>query len=261
MITSFKGGVGKSTVTANLGSALAGRGRRVLLCDCDFRMRCLDLLLGMESRLVYDISDAAAGSIPVEKALLIREDNPSMALLGAPFHYRDNLNAESFSRVLARAKEAFSPDYILLDTPGDPGGEEEESAPVRIAAASADRALIVATHQSSSVRAAEQTGRRLEALGVRRQHLIINEYRSEAVKKWVLPGTIDIIDRSALQLLAVIPHDERLPELQEQGKLAAELPARGWRRSNSAVAFANLAARVEGETIPLFTGFRGRMAQ
>lgn len=251
MITSFKGGVGKSTITANTAMMLAQMGKRVLCVDCDFRMRSLDLIMGMESRVVYDVCDLAAGSVPPEKAVVHAENQDGLMLLAAPYRYRENLTAQSFGEAIDRCREALEPDFILLDTPGDNG------EPLRIAASCAELALIIATHQPASIRAAEQTGMQLEEMGVSQSRLLINCFQPQAVKKGLRPGIIEMIDRTCVRLIGVICEDDALSALQENGFLIDHLRRRG-RSCDTVQAFDNLARRLCGEQVPLFWGFRGR---
>ena len=137
-------------------------------------------------------------------------------------------------------------DYILIDTPGDNGG------PLRLAAAAADRALVIATHQPASIRAAERTALQLRDLCVEDRRLIINNFEFSAVRKGLRPGVIDIIDRTCVQLIGVIPFDYRMSQLQENGELIDTL-----RHCDTRTAFYNIAYRIihKNAQLPLFSGF------
>jgi len=247
MITSFKGGVGKTTITANLAMALAYSGKRVLAIDCDFNMRCLDLVMGLESSVVYDICDVCRGSVPLSRAVI--KDSRSDNLFFCPAPYTSNITQaikefENLPSVLATAKEEYNLDYILLDTPGD------LTQIMSIVSKCIDRALIVATHAPSSIRAAEKTSSTLYSLGVKDRKLIINNFDMDAVKRGRLPGIIGIIDRTFVQLIGVVPYSSRIGEMQETGSLISET-----KKNNIYHAFNNITVRLSGKSIPLFTNF------
>lgn len=246
MITSFKGGVGKSTITANLAITLAESGKRTLALDCDFNMRCLDLIMGLESFVVYDICDVCRGSVPFSKAVISDPRSENLFFCPAPYAAGSTVEPARFTEVLRDAADEYDFDYILIDTPGD------MSPVLEAATMAADRALIVATHQPASIRAAERTSAALSRMDVADRRLIINNFDAAAVKRGVRPGIIDIIDRTYIQLIGVIPFTRQLSELQESGALVDCIP-----RSDAAAAFRNMARRLDGHSVPLFEGFGG----
>ncbi|MBR6682401.1 MAG: P-loop NTPase [Clostridia bacterium] len=246
MVTSFKGGVGKSTVAANLALTFAQGGKKTLLVDCDFRMRSLDILLGVENDIIYDISDAMAGTCPLEKAIITDDRCEDLLFLPAPFNYRDGIDEESFSAVLKQAKETLMLDYIVLDTPGSSGQEH------RAVTKNADEAYIIATHSFPSIRAAECTGRELEDLHVIERKLIINMFDTSGKDLDRKPTVVDIIDQTSIKLGGIIPHDSKITLMQDEGIMLDSV-----KESNIAKAFINIAKREEGKNVPLFTGFRG----
>ena len=247
-VTSCKGGVGKSTVTANLGWTLANRGRRVLLIDLDFGMRCLDLILGLEDRAVYDIQDVMEGGVPLDRALVQTQQNERLYFCAAPFHSDVCLDVKQFAQMLRTEADALAFDYILLDTPGDLGH------PFALACAVCDMALIVASHGPTAIRAAECTGRAAAEQGVMQLKLVINNFDlrdKKGLSSGRRAGVMDIIDRTYLPLLGVIPYDETFAKRQEQGALVSSLP-----KTNVAAAFTNIAARIEGQSTVLFDHFK-----
>lgn len=244
LITSCKGGVGKSTVAANLAMSLARRGKKVLLADCDFDMRCLDLLLGVENDVVYDLYDAAKGRCELERVLLRDERCERLWFAPAPYKGGRDITAEEFSGVLDKALEYEPFDYIMLDTPGSLG------VPAILESERVNCAVIVASHQPTSIRAAEQTGAQLEKYGIFDQRLLINSFDFESALKGDRPGINEIIDKSFIKLCGIVPYDRALMLGAEVGKLACEL-----KKSNGGAAFDNIAARLCGDNIPLFDGF------
>lgn len=245
LITSFKGGVGKSTVTANLSMILAKQNMRVLALDCDFNMRCLDLIMGYESRVVYDICDIITGKIPAERAVINDSREKNLFFCAAPYNFSGEIDTGRFKKTLENLTELFKLDYIIIDTPGG------NAFPLAMIAEIADRALIIATHQPASIRAAERTNQLLDKLGVAERRLIINRFDASAVKRGRRSGIIDIIDRTYIQLIGVIPYDSALSELQERGALIDELE-----NSDIWTAFYNTAQRLTGRSVPLFKNFK-----
>lgn len=245
MITSFKGGVGKSTVTANLAMMLALLNYRVLALDCDFHMRCLDLIMGYEDRIIYDICDVLTGRISAERAVINDTRNKNLYFCAAPYNYNGIVDSANFSDTIENIAEVFKLDYIIIDTPGD------TSSMLPLISSVSDRALIVATHQPASIRAAERTSIILDELGIADRRLIINRFDAASVKKGTRTGIIDIIDRTFIQLLGIIPNDVALSELQERGALIDELY-----KTDVWAAFHNTATRLTGRNVPLFHNFK-----
>ena len=240
MITSCKGGVGKTTVCANLGMALAKTGKRVLMIDCDFGMRCLDLVCGLEDRCMYDICDVVVRHIGFDKAIVRDERSENLFFLAGPYQYHSEIDEKSFKAFIKSVKEVLELDYILMDTHGGVGEE------ILLGASVCDMALIVATHQSASIRAAEQTNIRLREMGVTNTRLILNNYDQGRVKKGVLPGIIEIIDRTCIKLIGLIPTDPSLIIAQRYGKLIDSFGV-----TDTVVAFSNIALRIIGHQVPL----------
>lgn len=247
MITSCKGGVGKSTVAANLGHTLALSGKRVLLIDLDLGMRCLDLILGLEDRALYDVSDVVSG-VPVERAVITYPGCERLHFIAAPYITDRTVDADSFKAAVGRIRDSGSYDYIIIDTPGDIG------YPFALACSVADAALIVASHGPTTIRAAEHTARQLEDKGVTNMRLIINNYDTgdhKGISRGERAGVIDIIDRTYLRLLGVIPYDASFARAQERGQLVGVKVSH-----NVATAFSNIARRVDGEQVSLFKHFK-----
>ncbi len=241
-ITSFKGGVGKTTVTANLASALTALGKQVLVADADFGNRCLDLVLGMENSTLFDCNDVAEGRIKAENAIAVRDGNNLLHFLAAPQDGKRFPSAERLSALFGSLRDKY--DWILVDS------SAEDTVLYRSFASVADDALVVSFHQTTAVRAAERTALTLAELGFRNVRLVVNSYRKDATERGVLPDILEMISRSRIRLIGVIPHDSELPLRQEQGVLAFETTAR--RPLPYEAAFVNTAKRLCGISVPLF---------
>lgn len=246
LTTSCKGGVGKSTCAVNTAFAAAKAGRRVLLCDFNPDMRCLDLMLGVEDEVVYDLYDAAKGKASLSKSIIRPERRDGLCLLAAPYSGGGELTSDELRRVFESvADEGF--DFVLIDTAGT------MVSPELLATGLISTALIVASHQPSSIRAADATGEYLMRRGVTNQRLIINSFDFDGALSGARPGINEIIDRTCITLGGIVPYDRELMLLSETGRLAADSD----RCRNSARAFENIARRLTGQYIPLFDGFAG----
>lgn len=247
LITSCKGGVGKSTCAVNIAAALALRGMRVLLCDCDFDMRCLDLMLGIENEVLYDLYDIAVGRISADKAIMKVERIEGLDFIAAPFHGGSELRSEMLKKVFMEAADHGRYDYILFDTPGALVSDE------LLEMGLADMAMIVASHQPTSLRAADKTGEYLAKWQINEQRLIINSFDLDAAIKQKRPGINEIIDRTFIRLGGIVPYDRMLMLTAENGELI--------RDGNTFAAFDNIACRIMGRYVPLFENFKGFSAR
>ncbi len=211
LITSFKGGVGKSTAAANLASKLAHAGKRTLLCDLDFDLGTLDLITGCEDRMLFDICDAAYGRREVEDCTVKFTSNPELFLLGAPFKLTDEIDPDDFAERLKKLFDGF--DYVILDTPG------ADSVTLAVGAKCADEAIVVATHNPTSIRGAEKTADKLRGAGIPCR-LLINCFDARSVSESKRAGMLGMIDATKTPLLGVVPYDRTLMFAQEKGVLA-----------------------------------------
>ena len=248
MVTSCKGGVGKSTVSANLGLALSKKGKRVLLCDCDYNIHCLDLIMGMQDNIVFHAGDVVAGRTNLGNAIVKYPQGEGLYLLAAPEDGGVEITADGFVQLIETAKELLHPDYIFLDTPGDLGKSFQYAASV------AGQALVITTNQPTSIRAAEKTAAELYDRGIE-PRLIINYFDLSDLRSYAKDGRsgiVEIIDQTYTRLIGVIPFQYQLGRAQEKGSLYDSL------RGDIVAAFENIACRMTGEEVPLFRDFRDR---
>ncbi len=244
IVTSAKGGIGKSTAALGLAAALAKAGHRTLLADCDIGNRCLDLMAGLENDVLYDLSDVAAERCTPEKALLTLEGIPELRFCAAPVAaITDDADLSTYTAALTRLADAAEASYVICDTAG--------TGPFVRAIASefADGALVIATQQPASIRAAEHTASLMEGWGQLPCRLVISLFEDRAAADGIRAGLLEIIDRTHIRTIGVVPRDRSLMLAQEEGRLPAE-------KSRGARAFKNIAARLTGEEIPLFSGIR-----
>jgi len=239
VVTSGKGGVGKTTVTANLGTALALRDRKVCVVDADIGLRNLDVVMGLENRIVYDLVHAIEGVCRLKQALIKHKKAEKLFLLPASqTRSKDAITPEQMKGLMTRLKEEEQFDYILVDCPA---GIEQG---FRNAVAGADEALIVTTPEVSAIRDADRVIGLLQAAEIYEPKLIINRLSPEMVKKGDMMDQDDIIDILAIELIGVIPEDERVVISTNTGE-----PIVLTENSKSAEAFKRIARRIEGESV------------
>ncbi len=240
VLTSGKGGVGKTTCTANLGMALAQKEQRVAVVDADFGLRNLDLLLGLENRIVFTALDVLSGECRLEQALVKDKRQPNLALLpAAQSRSKEAITPEQMAELVSKlAAEAY--DFVLIDSPaGIEGG-------FRNAIAAAQEAIVVTTPEISAVRDADRVIGLLEASDIKLKRLIINRLKPAMVQEEQMMSVQDVLDILAIPLLGVIPDDERVIVSTNRGEpLVLEK-----KLSLAGVAFSNIARRLLGETVP-----------
>lgn len=239
VITSGKGGVGKTTTCANLGVALASLGHKVALVDADIGLRNLDVVMGLENRIVYDLVDVVEGFCRLRQALIKDKRLDGLFLLpAAQTKDKTSVTPEQMKGLIEQLKEEH--DYILVDCPA---GIEQG---FKNAVAGADRALIVTTPEISAVRDADRIIGLLEASGFEKPGLIVNRLRPKMVARGDMMDIPDIIDILAIDLMGVVPDDEYIVVSTNRGEPAAMSS----NQSKAGEAFRNIAQRILGEEVP-----------
>ena len=274
VVTSLKGGVGKTTVTANLAMTLARKGHSVVAVDCDLESRCLDMVLGLENDSLYNIADALSGRCNIDEALIVDSRCEKLSFISAPAGITDKdseefsqtFSAENVDKLIDGLSQKF--EYILFDLPAHPDGWYE------LLLKHTDYALVIAMHTAVSIRSAEKTAMAISdvcdkmgenQLGLDEDgdlieprlkvRLIINGFRWRDASGGIRSGVYDIISKTSVKLLGVIPYDESMASAQESGKLAYQISS-GELASN--IAFGNVALRLDGGNIPLLSGLMGK---
>ena len=237
VITSGKGGVGKTTTTANLGAALALRNKKVALVDTDIGLRNLDVVMGLENRIVYDIVDVVEEKCKLRQALIKdKRFNELFLLPAAQTRDKSAVNEEQMKELTDKLREEF--DYILIDCPA---GIEQG---FKNAIAGADRAIVVTTAEISSIRDADRIIGLLEASEIKNPELIINRLRPNMVKKGEMMDVDDIVDLLSIDLIGVVPDDEFIITQTNKGE-----PVVTNKKAPSGRAYIETARRILGENI------------
>ena len=237
-ITSGKGGVGKTTTTANLGIALAMLSQRVVTVDADIGLRNLDVVMGLENRIVYDLVDTVEGHCRLRQALVRDKRLSELYLLpAAQKRDKDAVNPEQMIELCDQLRPDF--DFILIDSPA---GIEQG---YRNAVAPADEVIIVTTPEVSAVRDADRIVGLVEAEEKGPARLIINRLDANMVRRGQMLGTEDVIELLAIELLGIVPEDKEIIVSSNQGTPVA---LNG--RTPSGQAFRNIAGRLMGQDIP-----------
>lgn len=239
VITSGKGGTGKTSLTAGLAGAIASMGLRVLCIDADVGLRNLDLTLGMSDLAVMDFTDVMAGRSTLEEAAAHHPTLENLHLLTAPVTAApEDISRDGMKELIGEIKQHY--DYCLIDAPAGIG------AGFRLAAAGADRAIVVATTDATSLRDAQRTVWVLEEqLAPMDIHLVVNRVKPRLMKK--LQTTIDdAMDAAGLPLLGLVPEDELVNLAGFRGQPLITLSRKG-----AATAYGNMAKRLQGDKVPL----------
>lgn len=203
VVTSGKGGVGKTTTSANVGTGLAMLGKKVVLIDADIGLRNSDVVMGLENRIVYNLIDVIEGTCKISQGLIKDKKNPNLFLLpAAQTRDKDAVTPDQMKELTTKLKDDF--DYIIIDCPA---GIEQG---FKNAIASADRALVVTTPEVSAIRDADRIIGLLEANEVTDIRLIVNRIRQDMVKRGDMMSIDDVIEILAIDLIGIMPDDENI---------------------------------------------------
>ncbi len=253
VVTSGKGGVGKTTATANIGAGLAKLNKRTVVIDTDIGLRNLDVVLGLENRIVYNMVDVIEGNCRLKQALIRDKRYPELFLLpSAQTRDKSAVTPEQMIKLTEELTEHF--DYVLLDCPA---GIEQG---FKNAIAGAGRAIVVTTPEVSAIRDADRIIGLLEAGNIKQIDLLINRIRPDMVKRGEMMSVEDVVEILAVNLLGAVPDDEEVVVSTNQGEpLAGEETLAGQ-------AFLNICRRILGENVPLLTleksnGFLAKVAE
>ncbi|ACI20164.1 septum site-determining protein MinD [Dictyoglomus thermophilum] len=238
VITSGKGGVGKTTAVANIGTGLAMRGFKTALVDTDIGLRNLDLLLGLENRIVYNLVDVVEGRCNLRQALVKDKRLNNLYLLpAAQTKEKEAVSIDQMRSLINELKRDF--DFVLIDSPA---GIEHG---FRSAISGADEAIVITTPEVSSVRDADRVIGLLEANGFGEPRLIVNRVRFDMVKNGEMLGVDDLLEILSIELLGIIPEDENLIISVNKG----EPIIYGADKYKSGLAFSLIVKRLLGEDV------------
>lgn len=238
VITSGKGGVGKTTSTANIGAGLARMNHKVVLVDTDIGLRNLDVVMGLENRIIYNLVDVVEGNCRVKQALIRDRHCPGLYLLpAAQTRDKSAVSPEQMIKLAEDLKQNF--DYIIMDCPA---GIEQG---FRNAIAAADRAIVVTTPEVSAIRDADRIIGLLESSGLRRIDLIVNRIRMEMVRRGDMMSVEDVLDILSVNLIGAVPDEESVVIASNHGEPVVGTSAMAGQ------AYLNIARRIRGETVPL----------
>ena len=253
VVTSGKGGVGKTTTSANIGCGLALEGKKVVLVDSDIGLRNLDVVMGLENRIVYDLVDVIEGTCRLKQALIKDKRSPGLFLLPAAQTRDKNAVSPEQMKKLCQNLKDMGFEYIIIDCPA---GIEQG---FKNAVAGADRAVVVTTPEVSAVRDADRIIGLLEANGISNPGLIVNRLRVDMVKRGDMMSVDDVKEILSVDVLGVVPDDEDVVITTNKGE-----PAVTEENSRAGRAYRNITLRLMGEEVPFMDlseneGFFGRL--
>jgi len=240
-VTSGKGGVGKTTTTANLGIAMAKLNKRVVVIDADIGLRNLDVVMGLENRIVYDLVDVVEGRCKLRQAMIKHKLFPDLYLIPAA-QTRDKtaISPSDMVQIANQLRKEF--DFIFIDSPA---GIERG---FRNALAPADEVLIVTNPEVSAVRDADRIIGLIEAAKKGPARLILNRMKINMVKRGEMLSPEDVTDILAIGIIGIVPEDEAVVPASNTG-----VPVTLNENSRAGLAFTNIARRLNGENVPLMS--------
>ena len=238
-ITSGKGGVGKTTSTANLGTALAGLGNKVVVVDADIGLRNLDVVMGLENRIVYDLVDVIEGNCRLRQALIKDKHEAELYLLpAAQTRDKDAVTQEEMIELVDQLREEF--DFVLIDSPA---GIESG---FKNAIAGADEIIIVTTPEVSEVRDADRIIGLCEAYEKGQPRLILNRLRPKMVRSGEMMSVEDVLQILAIDLIGIIPEDEDVITATNKGEVLVLDKS-----SRTGKYYIDIARRINGEEVAI----------
>lgn len=239
VITSGKGGVGKTTTSANIGTSLALSGKKVCLIDTDIGLRNLDVVMGLENRIIYDLVDVVEERCRLQQALIKDKRFECLTLLpAAQTKDKSSVQPHQMKKIVEELKQDY--DYIIIDCPA---GIEQG---FKNAIAGADRAVVVTTPEISAVRDADRIIGLLEKEDIESPKLVVNRIRNHMMKNGDMLDVDEIVSILAIELLGIVVDDDDVIKHSNNGEPVALFPS-----SKAAIAYRNIARRILGETVPL----------
>lgn len=242
VVTSGKGGVGKTTSTANIGTALALQSKKVCLVDMDIGLRNLDVILGLENRIIYDIIDVVEGRAKLHQAIIKdKRFNDQLFLLPAAQHADKNaINEEQMIELIGELKKDY--DYVLIDCPA---GIEQG---FKNSIAAADDAILVTTPEISAIRDADRIIGLIEQTPIQAPKLIINRIRKSMMKNGDVMDIDEITRHLSVELLGIVFEDDEVVRSSNKGNPVVLDPSHV-----ASQGYRNIARRLLGDTVPLMT--------
>lgn len=238
VVTSGKGGVGKTTTVANIGTTLAKNKHSVVMVDADIGLRNLDVVMGLENRIVYNLVDIVEGKCRTQQAMIRDRKLSNLYIIpSAQTREKDAVQPDQMKKLCAELAEEF--DFVIIDCPA---GIERG---FRNAVAGVTTAIVVTTPEVSAIRDADRVIGLLEASMIKDIHLIVNRLNQRMVKKGDMMSTADIVSLLSVPLLGVVPESEEVVVSTNRG-----VPLVHERGSKAGAAFRKIAARLDGENVP-----------